>query len=200
MQDLKKILQKRFQGESQRAIALSLHVSRNNVSKVFKAADSTQLTWVQFQTMEEPELLELLFPTEKRTAVQVVPDFDYIHKALCKRGTSLRGLWEEYALNAQAASLPYYQRSRFSDLYHEYVHKHNLTMHITHKPGDKTMVDWGGITMEVVDPLTGEKATAYLFVATLPFSMLSYVEACPTMKTNDWCITYNISSLIRSEM
>ena len=59
-------------------------------------------------------------------------------------------------------------------------------MHINHKPGDKMMVDWNGTHMYVYDRYTGEAIPAYLFEATLPFSMYSYVQACPSMKINDW--------------
>lgn len=62
MQEIKRILERRFKGESQRSIASSLHLSRNTVSKVFKAADQTGLSWVQFQTMDDSSLDELLFP------------------------------------------------------------------------------------------------------------------------------------------
>lgn len=62
MQEIKRILERRFKGESQRSIASSLHLSRNTVSKVFKAADQTGLSWVQFQTMDDRSLDELLFP------------------------------------------------------------------------------------------------------------------------------------------
>ena len=47
-------------------------------------------------------------------------------------------------------------------------------MHINHKSGDKMMVDWNGTRMYVYDRYTGEAIPAYLFEATLPFSMYSY--------------------------
>ena len=49
-------------------------------------------------------------------------------------------------------------------------------MHINHKPGDKMMVDWNGTRMYVYDCYTGEAIPAYLFEATLPFSMYSYFK------------------------
>lgn len=59
-------------------------------------------------------------------------------------------------------------------------------MHISHKPGDKVMVDWNGKTMNIINRYTGELSTVYLFVATLPFSMYCYVQGCLSMKTEDW--------------
>ena len=186
MQEIKKILEKRFNCESQRAIASSLHLSRNTVSRIFKAADNSGLTWVQFQSMDIAQISSILFPESKYIPIQVVPDFEYIHKELLKAGTSIRGLWQEYVDQCKDASLPFYHRSRFSEMYQDYVKKNNLTMHIHHKPGDKVMVDWDGVTMNVFDHLTGEQYKAYLFVATLPFSMYTYVQACPNMKQEEW--------------
>ena len=57
MQEIKRILERRFKGESQRSIASSLHLSRNTVSKVFKAAYQTGLSWAQFQTMDDSFLM-----------------------------------------------------------------------------------------------------------------------------------------------
>ncbi|MEG1725549.1 MAG: IS21 family transposase [Anaerovoracaceae bacterium] len=186
MQDIKRILEKRSNGESQRLIASSLHISRNKVSSVFKAADISGLTWVQFIKMDENEIQKKLFPELEYIPIQVQPDFEYIHKELLKPGTSLRSLHEEYVQQCILASKPFYHRTQFNTLYNEYIKKNNCTMHINHKPGDKIMVDWDGTSMNVFDKLTGEATKAYIFVATLPFSMYTYVQACPSMKQEEW--------------
>ena len=103
-----------------------------------------------------------------------------------KDGVTLSLLYQEYVAQCRAQKKPFYKRTQFFDKYADYVKKNRLTMHINHKPGDRVMVDWDGKTMEVCDEYTGEITTAYLFVGTLPFSMLSYVQACPTMKVHDW--------------
>ena len=48
------------------------------------------------------------------------------------------------------------------------------------------MVDWNGQNMSVIDRYTGEEVETYLLETTLPFSMYSYVQACPTMKIVEW--------------
>jgi hypothetical protein len=80
MQETKKILKKRFKGDSQRSIASMLHISRNNVSKVFKAADKSEFTCVQFQNMDESQINEILFSEEKYVPIQTMPDFDYVQE------------------------------------------------------------------------------------------------------------------------
>lgn len=48
------------------------------------------------------------------------------------------------------------------------------------------MVDWDGKTLPLYDRVTGKNCKVYLFVATFPFSMYCYAQACLTMKEEDW--------------
>ena len=63
-------------------------------------------------------------------------------------------------------------------------------MHINHKTGEKTRIDWDDKTMEVFERYTGEVYKAYIFVVTLPFSMKIFVMACSDMKSNNWLRCY----------
>lgn len=187
MDDNKRILKLHFEGISQRKIAETVKVSRKNtVSPVIKAATAMNLTLEQIVDLSEDELTTLLFPEKKFIPEYVQPDYEYYHKELMKDGVTLSLLFEEYVAQCRSQKKPFYKRTQFFDKYADYVKKNRLTMHINHKPGDKVMVDWDGTTMEVCDEYTGEITTAYLFVGTLPFSMLSYVQATPTMKIHDW--------------
>ena len=47
-------------------------------------------------------------------------------------------------------------------------------------------VDWAGDTASVIDTDTGEAIPAYVFVATLPYSGYSYVEAFFSMNQECW--------------
>ena len=59
-------------------------------------------------------------------------------------------------------------------------------MHLSHKPGEVMQVDWAGDTAAVIDTDTGEIIPAYVFVATLPYSGYSYVEAFFSMNQESW--------------
>jgi len=59
-------------------------------------------------------------------------------------------------------------------------------MHLNHKPGEIMQVDWAGDNAAVIDTDTGEAIPAYIFVATLPFSGYSYVEAFFSMNQECW--------------
>ena len=59
-------------------------------------------------------------------------------------------------------------------------------MHLNHKPGEVMQVDWAGNTAAVIDTDTGEIIPPYVFVATLPYSGYSYVEAFFSMNQESW--------------
>ena len=47
-----------------------------------------------------------------------------------------------------------------------------------------------GTTGKLVSEATGEASKAYLFVATLPYSQYTYVEATADMKQNTWLLCH----------
>jgi transposase len=70
-----------------------------------------------------------------------------------------------------------YQSTQFNKHYSDYVKKIKATKHIHRKPGELMEVDWAGQAAFVVDADTGEAIEAFVFVAALPYSGYSYVEA-----------------------
>lgn len=182
----KQILLLYAEGKSQRMIATMLRVSRNTVATVIAAAKRAGLEAAQIAQLGDAALYESLFPEKANEPVQVVPDFELIHKELLRQGVTLRLLWEDYTDACRESKQPPYMYSQFCKLYSDYVDRNKLTMHIQHKPGDKLMVDWAGTTLSFYDSVTCESYTCHLFVATLPFSMYCYAEACLTMKQEDW--------------
>ena len=168
MRDVKKVLEMRSQNYSQRQISVSLKISRDTIRKIFYAADDKKICWSSVKNLSEPDVQNLLFEQEVKINLSIKqPDFDYIHKELLKPGTTIKLLWEEYVDSCRSINSPFYQYSYFCERYRDYVKKHNLTMHINHKPGDKMMVDWNGTRMYVYDRYTGEAIPAYLFEATI---------------------------------
>jgi transposase len=59
-------------------------------------------------------------------------------------------------------------------------------MHIARKPGELMEVDWAGQTANIVDTDTGENIETYIFVASLPYSGYSYVEAFLDTQQESW--------------
>jgi hypothetical protein len=59
-------------------------------------------------------------------------------------------------------------------------------MHIDRKPGEILEVDWAGQTAKIINTDTGELIKAYIFVAALPYSGYSYVEAFFSQNQENW--------------
>ena len=187
MHDYKTILRYQAQGLSIRKSAELLSASRNTVSDILKLCETVGMTYEKSLCLTNEEIYRQLYPDKADGFnIYVVPDFEYIHKELTRPGVTLSLLWEEYVEQAKKMGRPFYHRSYFFEMYGKYVSENKLTMHICHKPGDRMQVDWDGKTMEVHDRCTGEVYTAYIFVATLPFSMKCFVKACPDMQTKNW--------------
>lgn len=182
----KQILLLRSQGFSQRKIADMLKVSRNTVARVFSAVTEVPIPTEMVEELNEVEIHQKLFPEQSHQPELVMPDYNYVHKELLKSGVTLKLLWEEYVVESRSTKQAPFKYSQYCKLYQDHVNRNRLTMHIHHKPGDKLMVDWTGTTLPLYDRLTGTMCKAYLFVASLPFSMYCYAEATLTMKEEDW--------------
>ena len=115
-----------------------------------------------------------------------MPDYEWVHREMQKNGVTLSLLWVEYCDQCRAAGEIPYQSTQFNKYYADYLTKVNATMHLNHKPGEVMQVDWAGDTAAVIDTDTGEIIPAYVFVATLPYSGYSYVEAFFSMNQEAW--------------
>lgn len=182
----RKILEMHFDGFSQRTIASSTGHARRNISIIIQRAKEKDLITLE-DDMSNEWLGQYLFP-ERETFEKgyFPPNWDYIHKELMKKNVTLTLLHREYEYKARNLSkIPYSYRS-FCVKYQEYARKFKFTMPIKRKPGEIIEVDWAGSTLGVIDRDTGELIKAYVFIATLPYSQLSYVEAFYNMKSENW--------------
>lgn len=182
----KEILALSREGHSGRWIAKYLNISRNTVAKTLAAEQQHSVSDAELAALCETDLHRHLFPEKQAKANYGVPHLEYIHKELKRPGVTLAILWEEYKAGCSASGQTPYQYSRFCDLYRDYVRDKGLTMVLTHKPGDETMVDWAGTTMQLTNPETGAVSPVYIFVGVLPFSMYTFALACPDMKEASW--------------
>ena len=119
-----------------------------------------------------------------------MPDYEYVHKELSKPGVTLTLLWQEYCEQCRLAKELPFMYTQFGKYYREFAQTTKATMHIDRKPGDILEVDWAGKTAELVNAVTSEIEKAYIFVATLPSSKYSYVEAFLSMELESWIVAH----------
>ena len=113
---------------------------------------------------------------------------------LKKEGVTEHLLWEEYCNDCVKHGKAYCGYTTFTKGYQKYLDVKKYTSHVEHKPGVTMEVDWAGPTMSYYDRDHKTRITAYLFVATLPYSQYTFVYASPTMNQTDW-ITCNVKML-----
>ena len=186
MTNYREILRLHSLGLNKTKIAASLHCARNTVATTLQRAGSRGLKWPLPEEMSDKQLAELLFPSAPGRPVYKMPDYAYVYREMQKSGVTLNLLWLEYCDQCKAAGEIPYQSTQFNKYYSDYLNKTKATMHLHHKPGEIMQVDWAGDTASVIDTDTGEKIPAYVFVATLPYSGYSYVEAFFSMDQACW--------------
>lgn len=173
-------------GLNKSEIAASIGCSRNTVATALQRAADCGLQWPVPEGMSDREMAEKLFPRTPGKPLYKMPDYDYVYREMQKSGVTLNLLWLEYCDQCRAAGEIPYQSTQFNKYYGDYLRKANATMHLNHKPGEIMQVDWAGDTASVIDTDTGDVIPAYVFVATLPYSGYTYVEAFFSMKQECW--------------
>ena len=186
MTNYREILRLDSLGLNKTQIAEACGCSRTTVIQALNQAEVKCIRYPLPEAMSDKELSQLLYPAKAAKPEYKMPDYDYVHKEMLKSGVTLNMLWLEYCdvcrMNGELA----YQSTQFNKYYNDYLAKKNATMHLNHKPGEILQVDWAGDTASVVDTDTGEIIKAYVFVAALPYSGYTYVEAFPSMNEECW--------------
>ena len=177
----REILRLESLGLNKTDIASAAQCARNTVSTTLARAKACGLQWPLPEGMSDKELEERLFPSAPGKVVYKMPDYAHVHREMQRQGVTLTLLWLEYCDQCKAEGAVPYQSTQFNKYYSDYLNRINATMHLNHKPGEILQVDWAGDTAAIVDPETGEIIPAYVFVATLPCSAYSYVEAFLSM-------------------
>jgi transposase len=102
MTEYREILRLYSQGISQRAIAESLSCSRNTVAKVLQSAKELSIAWPLTPETTDDVLDKLFYPDSVTSMNRRLPDNEYIHKEMAKKGVSLKLLWNEYCEDCKA--------------------------------------------------------------------------------------------------
>jgi len=168
---------------SQSQIAQSCAISRESVRKYLHRAKAAQLSWPLPAELDDEKLETRLFPSGSiKTSDTSYPDWSRVHQQLKKKGVTLLLLWEEHrAVHPHSASY-----SRFCEHYRNFLATLEPVMRQHHVAGEKLFVDFSGLTLDWIEPSTGEILIAQIFVAVLGASNYTYVEALPDQSLPSW--------------
>lgn len=162
-------------GLSHRRISQITGVSRPVVAQTLQMTGEKGLTSEAVKQMKDSELETLL--SKRRQSLsrseKLARNFPGYAKELKKTGITLQLLWDEY-VQENPAGLKYTQ---FCFHFQKWREEAKISMHIDHKPGDKMFVDYTGQKMEITSAANGEKTSVEIYLAILPSSQYTYVEA-----------------------
>jgi transposase len=118
---------------SERQIALSCGIARSTVADYLRRLQEAGLSWPLPEDLDQGRLEAMLFPEEKQPlAHHPLPDWNYIHQELKRKGVTRQLLWEEYRQQHPDG----YSRSRFYERYMDWKRTLDPVMHIEHKAGE----------------------------------------------------------------
>lgn len=191
MSKLKEVLRHKYQGGlSNRKIEQLGIASKSAVSNFTARFEKSGLSIEEALAMEEQQLSALLFSELKQyqpTTEKPHPDWNYIHSELSKKGITRQLLWEEYKEQHPDG----YGYSQFKEYYNRYKKRLSPSMRQTHYAGDKLFVDFSGVTMPIVDAVSGEVSRAEIFVSVLGASGYTFVHAVMNQSTESFIECHN---------
>lgn len=183
--DLKQIISLHLDGFSNRKIGATLGISRNTVNnymQLFKASNRS----LEELLVSDNAALEALFPSSTTRAnpryQELMLYFDGINKARNHPGFTFPFHYQEYVQHAKEP----YSYTQFMEHYNRKYAKVKGSMKLEHNPGNEMYIDYAGKKLHIVDRTTGEIIAVEVFVAILPNSQYTYVEACHSQKRADF--------------
>lgn len=172
---------------SDREVSNVLGASRNSVARVRHVSDDYNGGWAELLMMAGDGLYRSFYPDKFKPKNSYAPvGYAYVHREPSKVGATEALLWEGYCEKCKkegVKSCPYPTSARG---YKGYTASKNYTSHVGHKPGAALEVGWPGPAMGYIDPDKNKECTAYLFVATFPYSQYTYIEAAASMNQPGW--------------
>ena len=175
-------------GLSERHTARSLGVPRTTVQDYLARFRVSGLVWPLAANIDEAALEHALFTCDvpRPEARRPLPDWATIAREKKRKGVTLHLLWQEYR-NVERDGYGY---SQFAELYRRWRATLDPVLRQEYRAGERTFVDYAGMTVEVVDVTTGEVRAAQIFVAALGASNYTYVDATWTQQLPDWIASH----------
>jgi transposase len=188
MRKTREILRLKLQQcRSHREIAAALAIGVGTPSEVMTRAKRIGITcWADVEAFTNDELEAKLYPPTPTTVERPLPDPSYLHVELRRTHVTLRLLHEEYLQQHPDG----YGYTKFVEYYRAWADKQRLVMRQVHKAGEKCFVDYAGKKPSYVNPQTGERVEAELFIAVLGASNYTFAEATATQRSHDWIASH----------
>lgn len=187
MRKIREVLRLKHEARlSDRDVARAVGAARSTVQECLARARAAGLSWPLPADLDEATLTARLYPARVTAPVVPEPDFEALRAQLSLKGMTRLLLWREY----KQAHPEGWEYTAFCLHYRAWLTTQDPVLRQAHAPGDKMFVDYAGLTVDVVDPRTGEARAAQVFVAVLGHSSYTYAEATWTQTVADWLASH----------
>lgn len=182
--DLKQIISLHLDELSNRQIAKTLGLSRNTVNEYMTLFKSSEVPLKELMSLDEASIVEL-FPA--KTTInnerfnRLMKYFDKVNLARNFPGFTFLYHYREY----ERSDPKPYSYTQFMEHYNRKNSKVRGSMKLEHLAGHEMMIDFAGKHLHILNKETGELQPVEVFVAILPCSQYTYVEACMSQKRED---------------
>lgn len=188
--NVRQLIQLKRREESNRSVSLLIGIHRNTVNEYVQMLRASGQSYEELMELSDKALSDL-FPqlntTDKDRYDTLSSYFAYFRKELKKTGCTRLTLWKDYLGRHPDG----YQSSQFNEHLHRWLKRVEGSGKLNHKAGDKLYIDYTGKKLFYIDRSTGEQIEVEVFVAILPCSGYTYVEASPSQRREDFIDSMN---------
>ena len=182
--DLKQIISLHNDGLSNRQISKLLDISRNTVNnylKLFKACDHEFDELLKMENIQLKELFTSHTTIKNDRFEKLMLYFDKVNQGRNHPGFTFQFHYNEYK---QEVAQPY-SYTQFMEHYKRKYSKIKGSMKLEHEAGKEVYIDYAGKKLHIINKETGVLIPVEVFVALLPNSQYTYVEASVSQKRED---------------
>lgn len=186
MDQIINILKTYQQTDSIKGTARRCGVSKNTVRGYLKLTAVHNADLAVVLKLPTEQLRQVLYPDKARPLVDRKTVFDakvddWI-KELTRVGVNKQLLYEEYKRDHPDG----YGKSQFYLHLARTIDRRDLTLPLSHEPGEKLQLDFAGKTIGWVDAESGEVRQCQVLIGVLPHSQHTFAIALPSQSTADF--------------
>jgi hypothetical protein len=192
--DIKQIISLHLDGLSNRKIGSTLSISRNTVNTYLRFIHTSKYSAEELLELDTKSLQELFtshttIKNDRYYALMLY--FGKVNTARNHPGFTFKFHYYEYCKEVKQP----YSYTQFMEHYNRKYAKIKGSMKLDHQAGDEMFIDFAGKKLAIVDRATGEIKPVEVFIAILPHSQYTYVEACMSQKREDLisCMTHALN-------
>ncbi|MBC8179608.1 IS21 family transposase [candidate division KSB1 bacterium] len=184
LMDVKQIITLKTDGLSNRKIGSLLGISRNTINTYVNLIQASKYKLEELLEFDNASLQEL-FPSHttivNKRYNELMLFLEQMNESRNHPGFTFLYHYYEYQKQAEKP----YSYTQFMEHYNRKYAKIKGSMKLDHKPGHELFIDFAGKKLHITNRDTGELIPVEVFIAILPNSQYTYVEACMSQKRED---------------